>query len=120
MTLNIVLPWPVAQLSPNGRWHYMQRYRAAQVAKKKAYYATLEAAGEWRPVPGMVLRMTLTAVPGKGTRVWDDDNFIAAHKAACDGIAEALGIDDRHFRLAGVVRGKRELSSRVIVTLEAG
>ena len=43
------------------------------------------------------IRMTITFVP-PDRRHRDDDNMIASLKAARDGIADALGVNDRRFR----------------------
>ena len=36
----------------------------------------------------------------------DSDNLIGSAKLARDEIAEAIGVDDKHFRIAGVVDGR--------------
>ena len=43
------------------------------------------------------IRMTITFVP-PDRRHRDDDNMIASLKSARDGIADALGVNDRRFR----------------------
>jgi hypothetical protein len=46
----------------------------------------------------------------------DDDNAVARMKAARDGIALALGIDDKHFTTQPVIWGDKR-DGTVIVTL---
>lgn len=99
----LALPYPNKLLWPNGRTRN-PRAKAAQVKKHRqwAYYAAcaereamfllLRSAS----VPGAIgLHIT---VHGKRTGPMPDkDNVVASVKAYQDGIAQALGIDDKHF-----------------------
>lgn len=94
----IELPWPPKELTPNGKrrkhWRVYQpiakRYRADCAILTKAARIGI-AAGD---VP---IAMSITFYP-PDRRHRDDDGMIGAFKAGRDGIADALGIDDRHFR----------------------
>ncbi len=44
------------------------------------------------------LKVTLTFTP-PGNYGYDDDNMVSRCKAHRDGIADAIGVDDRHWRL---------------------
>jgi crossover junction endodeoxyribonuclease RusA len=99
----VTLPWPHKGLSPNARKHWAALASAKKKARADAHYATLEAAGSR-------LSAVREALAGEGPlpvtvrffppdkRRRDDDNQVASFKAARDGIAEALGVDDRRFR----------------------
>lgn len=97
--LSIKLAWPSKYLWPNGsegsRWG---RARAKKVARSAADWATRAAKGrnsfdcETRPLP---VEIEVHAKP-KGP-LPDEQNVVIAHKAAIDGIADALGINDRDF-----------------------
>src|SRR5699024_7489005 len=64
--------------------------------KHDAYYATRNANAEmWEPTGPLV--MHLTVYHGKGRKRMDDDNIIAWSKPLRDGIAQAIGIDDKHI-----------------------
>lgn len=99
--MTITLPWPDKRLSPNARQHW------AQLAKVKADART-EAA--WTVKAQMPLQARRTVAEGEGriplriafyppdNRRRDDDNMVGSFKAYRDGIADALGVDDRRFR----------------------
>lgn len=97
----IVLPWPDKGLSPNARLHYRK------VASLKAA-ARVNAA--WHVIEAMTLEARKAVGEGEGpipltirfyppdNRLRDDDNAISSFKAARDGIAEGLGVNDRRFQ----------------------
>lgn len=98
----ISLPWPDKRLSPNARLHWKARVGPRQDARRRAGWLTVAADGYWTvkdalkasegPIP---VRITFYP-PDKRHR--DDDNMIASFKAWRDGVADALGVDDRRFR----------------------
>jgi crossover junction endodeoxyribonuclease RusA len=102
----VILPWPDKRLSPNSRVHHLTLWRVKKKAKGAATMATWAAMGTNRPFPfgkpviPVRYRVTITATP-KDNRRRDEDNLQASLKAALDGVAAALGIDDHHFRIEG-------------------
>lgn len=104
------LPFPAKILWPNGRGHHMTRHKAA---KKHKGWARAAALAERRNAPaGDRLRLVATIHPKPAGPAPDKDNSSAALKAYQDGIAWALGVDDRHFaepeiRFADRVKGGR-------------
>lgn len=91
--MSLVLPWPPKELSPNARVHWSVKARKAKAYRAAAYLLTKQAgiaAPEGRAV------LALEFVP-PDRRARDDDNLVAAFKAGRDGIAEALGVDDKRF-----------------------
>lgn len=91
--MTLELPWPPSELSPNARVHWSVKARKAKAYRAAAYLLTTQAgiaAPEGRAV------LSLEFVP-PDRRARDDDNLVAAFKSARDGIAEALGVDDRQF-----------------------
>lgn len=97
----VTLPWPDKRLNPNARMHF----RALAAVKKKAradahILATVAIS--------LSAKRAIAAGDGKipievrfyppDNRHRDDDNAIASFKAARDGIADSLGVDDRRFR----------------------
>ena len=99
----VVLPWPDHRLSPNARLHHMAKARVKAKARKDAAYITYDAmpmgAREVRSHfsgDGPIAYQVTFYPPDKRHR--DDDNMIAMIKAARDGIADALGVNDRRFR----------------------
>lgn len=90
----LVLPWPPAQLSPNARVHWRVRHRAAKHYRQAC---AILARAACLSVPDGALELHIEFVP-PDRRHRDDDNLIASFKAGRDGIADALGIDDRRFK----------------------
>jgi crossover junction endodeoxyribonuclease RusA len=89
----IELPFPAPALWPNKRAHFMAKAREAKKHRAWARFATLEAkagCGEGR------LRLVVTIHP-KTRHAIDVDNCISALKSSFDGVADALGVDDRRF-----------------------
>lgn len=94
-TLTLILPFPPKELSPNKRLYW-----AKVSSVKKAYradcYWLAKAATHQKFDPNSKLHITLTFYP-PDRRHRDDDNMEAAFKAGRDGVAEALGVNDRLF-----------------------
>jgi crossover junction endodeoxyribonuclease RusA len=92
--LTVTLPWPPKALSPNARLHW-----AAKASAAKAYRgACRRLAGEvgpWVPPPGKIALWLEFVPPNRNSR--DDDNLVASFKAGRDGLADALGVDDKRF-----------------------
>lgn len=102
LTLDLDFPWPPPQLSPNARHHW-----AKAAAARKAYRArcrAIAAAAGVRDVlpPETSLEVFLTFFP-PDRRGRDWDNMLASMKAGLDGLADAAGVDDRHWRLGFTV-----------------
>lgn len=74
----------------------------AMVAKVKAQQhddalmLTLHHKGDWQAPQGDVALSLLYLLPDKRHR--DLDNLLAGSKALIDGMAQALGVDDKRFR----------------------
>lgn len=92
----ITLPWPSSALSPNTRQHWSALARA-----KKAYRAacawTAKEQGAGR-IDAQRLHLTITFYP-PNRRAYDLDNCLARLKSGLDGLADVLGVDDKHWSL---------------------
>ena len=124
--MTIVLPIPNRSVSPNGS---LSRSKAGIYAKAarikrhrvRAMLKTKEALGQHfhkqgKPVPAFIGYSIAHYFPTAQYR--DDDNADAACKAYRDGIADALGIDDRQLpKLKLSTRGKDAAHPRVEITL---
>jgi crossover junction endodeoxyribonuclease RusA len=97
--LHVTLPWPPKTLSPNSRSHWRKLASVKATYRHACWALTREAAGLdfARPLSGMV-DVALEFVP-PDRRLRDLDNCIASLKSGLDGLADALQIDDRRFRL---------------------
>lgn len=93
----LILPWPARELHPNARVHWSRRSKAAKAAKAGAHVLALQAG--WNrlalPADGR-LHVWIDAYPADRRRR-DADGLLSSMKAALDGIADALGVDDRRF-----------------------
>ena len=105
----IFLPWPDKSLWPNGRPHWAEKAKAT-----KAYRFAAKAMLCGCP-PGAV---RVTFCPKPLGPMPDRDNCIAAFKAGQDGIADALGVNDRDLTVSHVF-GDRCKDGAVIVEVFA-
>jgi crossover junction endodeoxyribonuclease RusA len=93
--ITIELPWPSPLLSSNARVHYMARATATKDAKHVAWWRTRAVTGT---LPAQTLPVTITFHPPNNRRR-DRHNCQDMVKAAIDGVAQAIGIDDFHWRI---------------------
>lgn len=100
--MRVVLPWPDRKLSPNARVHWAVKAAAKKKARRDAAYAAYDA----MPSGAREVRQCFAGSKAIGFQVTfyppdarhrDDDNMVGSLKAARDGIADALGVDDRRF-----------------------
>lgn len=112
------LPWPPKELSPNHRGHW------APIARAKLSYRTAAR---------LLTRSALSKVDGysqfEDVRLsyefhppaaygYDRDNLAARMKAATDGIADALNVNDRGFHFAPPQIGEKVKGGLVRVRIE--
>lgn len=94
----IVLPWPDKVLSPNSRVHWAQKAKAVKSARRSGYMAALHAGYGLDTFSGYEGKLHLWIDYYAKTRNYPDaDNCLSASKAYIDGIADALGINDRRL-----------------------
>jgi len=113
VTLHVEIPaTPDRDLSPNGRVHWARKARAVKAARQAAYYATLEALrvpnatvfAAFVLAKEILLIWSVQWEPRRKTM--DMDNLVACLKPFQDGIADALGVDDKRFRILRVTQGR--------------
>lgn len=90
--MKITLPWPDPRLFPNAkrRLHWSKYRRPAKDAREYAWAMALKA--------GAKGRITVVSFHPPDRRHRDDDGMIGAFKHYRDGIADATGVDDKHYR----------------------
>lgn len=125
----VALPWPDRGLSPNSRMHWAKKMRLARAYRHTCKVRTLNAirAGKWDVArlraavdAGLPVSVTLEFYPPDRRRR-DDDNVVAAIKPGRDGLADALKIDDCHFRIRPVLcRDEPVPGGAVRVVIEDG
>jgi crossover junction endodeoxyribonuclease RusA len=97
----LVLPFPPKELNPNKKLHWAQKAKYAKAYREACYVLTKQhmAAGNWLDLPSEGdLHFWLDFYP-PDKRHRDDDNLIRAFKSGRDGVADALGVNDRRFRI---------------------
>lgn len=113
----IELPYPAKILWPNGRGHHMAKHREFQKHKQWAWAATRAHAGiGLRGIFARPIRWSVTFYP-KTRHAVDDDNARASLKAYQDGIAAALGVDDKFFAAPLIRFAEPVKNGRVVVVL---
>ena len=122
--ITIELPWPDKRLNPNARNRWA-KIKATTQARNDAYYITREVAGPYELIKGPNI---YSAVPiGYKTqyifyppdrRRRDIDNCQAMMKAAQDGVADALGVNDKYFIPEKPEWGEVVKGGQVVLTLE--
>jgi len=113
--LTVALPWPARALWPNARVHWALLARARKRQRQEAAWRA-KAAG-LRPIVADALHVALTFHP-PSRRAFDLDNALSAMKAALDGIADVLGVDDSRWQIR-IARAAPENSAGVRVQVRA-
>lgn len=109
------LPWPSKDLSPNARIHWARKAKAVKQARQAAGYLTIGASRGARGQFKGAAKLSFTFCPPDKRRR-DRDNLIASMKAATDGIADAIGIDDSKFETTYRI-GEPVKGGTVLVTI---
>lgn len=113
----IVLPWPPAALSPNSRMHWRSRQKAAKASRLLAFAEVVKA--KWVIPKGGRIHLWIDFYPPT-RRMPDDDNMLARAKGYRDGIADALGIDDRVFVSHPYVKSEAVKGGEVRIRITGG
>lgn len=90
----ITLPWPDKALSSNARVHHMAKHRATKEARGHAWAKAMEA-----PRIQCMPQATIFIEYYPKTYRGDIHNVASSLKAYLDGIADAMGCDDKDFRV---------------------
>lgn len=115
--MKLDLPFPAKILWPNGRGHRMAKSRENKKHKGWAHTAAL---AERKHAPdGDRLRLVATFHCKPAGPLADKDNASSSLKAYQDGIAAALGVDDRYFEEPEIRFGDRVKGGKVIVEVIA-
>jgi crossover junction endodeoxyribonuclease RusA len=115
--VTIRLPWPARPLWQNARPHWSAKARATKKARHWAQLAAMEA-GITAPIPSA--RLVFAFHPPPKSRP-DLANVPATTKAYIDGIADAMGCDDRGFvPVWPEAFGPRVKLGAVVITIDGG
>ena len=113
--MQITFGWPSKHLSPNARVHWAVRSKKAKEYRAACYINALAAKPliDWE---GDIHLWVDYYPPDKRAR--DQDNMISSSKALFDGLADALKVNDKRFRLHPYV--KDEIGGMVKVSITRG
>lgn len=95
--MRIELPWPHPVLSPNARVHWAKLAKAKAAERAMAFFLAKEQGA--RPLDTDRAHVRITFAP-PDRRPRDRDNMISSMKAACDGIADVIRVDDSRWIVA--------------------
>lgn len=112
----LVLPWPSKELSPNTRNHWAKRSKAAKEARRTAHLLACAAGWRLEALPEGRLHLWWDYYPPT-KRMPDDDNMLLRCKNYRDGLADALGIDDKRFVSHPYVKEEARKGGQVRVRL---
>ena len=97
MVARLILPWPPKELSPNFRAHWGALAKAKKAFRARCAWAAREQGACAIQADKLHLSLTFYA-PTR--RAYDLDNALARMKSGLDGLADVLGVDDRHWALS--------------------
>ena len=115
--MKIELDFPPAILFPNrskGK-HWTATHTARVNYRQISAWMTKHQMKDWKPTKEQISLTITFVMPDK--RLRDTDNCLAAAKAALDGMADALEINDRQFQPVIVYREYGEKPGKMIVEL---
>jgi len=114
-SMSIELPWPAKPLHPNARPHHMVKWNATKKARADAYILAKRIG----KIDAEAIKVTCIFFPPLVKRYRDLDNMNAACKAYLDGIADAIGINDKCFLPQAPAWGIPVKGGKVRIVLEA-
>lgn len=115
--IEVVLPWPPKDLSPNARLHWAKRSKAAKAYRTECGWHVRAACQQPKFAPSGPITLDIEFVqPDRRGR--DLDNMLASIKAGIDGIADALGVNDRRFVFR--IRRSEQIGGMVNVRIAEG
>ena len=110
------LPWYPRELSPNAREHWTVSARKKKEYKIACWALTKEAISNPQ-LPDGKINLTIEFFP-PSRRHYDLDNCLASIKAGLDGVALALGVNDKRFNLTLAMRD--EVRGLIRLTINEG
>lgn len=112
MSITVSFPWPSSLLSPNGRAGFREKARLTKQTRSRA--AKIADEHGVNPITaGAVIQVTYFPPSAR----WDDDNIRAMGKVTLDGLADAMGANDRTFH-PEVIIGAPKKGGEIEVVIE--
>jgi crossover junction endodeoxyribonuclease RusA len=110
----ITLPWPPKQLSPNARVHWAIKARIVKKYRADCYYLARQENVDL-PKSEKIHLFVDFYQPDRRRR--DQDNIEASMKAAYDGVADALLVNDSRFIIHPFVKDEIVKGGKVTITI---
>ena len=95
--MKIVFPWYPAQVKPNWSGHYMTKAKYKAIYRQVCKEQTLKAMETQENTNDYTEMTFVFSKPNK--RNFDLDNCLSSAKSLVDGMADALGINDKCFKV---------------------
>lgn len=119
--MTIILPWFNAVLSPSARVHWSLKAAAAKGARSYACRVATVAGYDRHTFAGYDGRIHVWIDFYAKTKNYPDhDNCLSACKAYLDGIADALGVNDKRFVPHPFVKTETVKGGRIEIRLTRG
>lgn len=99
MMSKVVFPWPPRELSPNARLHWAALARAKKAYRTACWLAARSAGMSAATLLGAERAEVHLMFYPPDKRARDADNMLASMKAGLDGLADALKVDDKVFKV---------------------
>jgi crossover junction endodeoxyribonuclease RusA len=99
---SIRLPWPEKALCQNARVHRAVKWKAIKAAREFAHWSAISGGAKKLKIDTPLI-YNVEACPPTAQHMLDDDNLLGRLKAARDGVADALGMNDRNMSFIGPI-----------------
>lgn len=122
MTLELALPWPPKELSPNARIHYMAKAKATKIYRDDAYWRAymlkdVHGRPDYAHSDHEITLKIAFHPPDKRPR--DLDGMLSSIKAGLDGMADAMRVNDQRFAFE-IHRREPVKNGKVVITIGEG
>jgi crossover junction endodeoxyribonuclease RusA len=94
--MQIILPWPPKELSPNARTHWAVLAKAKKRYREACAWTAIEQGLKKSDKQALHITIEFYA-PTR--REYDLDNALARMKSGLDGLCDVLGVDDSKWSL---------------------
>lgn len=111
----IELPWYSSKITPNSRTFWRKKDEIRAKYKEDCYYIAKEC--EYRCASGVKIGVKIIFHP-PDKRARDLDNCLASIKSGLDGVAMALGVNDKNFRPITIDFGDVVKNGKIVIEFD--
>lgn len=115
MMIQLNLPWPPKELSPNNRTHYQRKAKAKAKQRSDCYLLAKQVKVNF---PAGNIPITIIFHPPNKIKR-DLDNLLSSCKGMLDGVADSWGIDDTRFRPITIDFGPSVKGGSVVLNINS-